>query len=595
MTVFPCLRRSGRTLLAAAAMMATMSTLGLAKTDFPAIIPDNALAAAWSVDYPALADGIDKSAYGKLWADPATAALRKFIGDKITEAEKEALEKGAPSLEEIVKVLKGGVGVYIQPIGAGGLDEVSAVTIIEVDEEGKAWIDEKLKADPFKFVEPTKDSYETSGVTVYRVVGKKDALDEKAMTVQYATLDKHFVISFDLDTEGQKAVINRIKSGATEATLSLRPDLKTYAAKRTASSTDSQANIFVNTGALIKSSMEAEGMDSAMVGVLPNTGLYDIEAVYLSLTPSPENVDTDFAVTTPQALRGIMGALGGSGTTPLNLVALAPADSLSVTSFSLDVGLLYDAVLKIVNEVQPMIGAMASAQIQQQQQDLGVDFINGLVRNIAGEHIVIQRPLDGEILKQLTPEQQATENSLAFFLGFKNGDEASTTIKRLIEGITKKPEMAGMITTEEIDGVTVIRSKSFGADESPIKIAIAFNNKALAIANNEVQLADSIRALNGKSVSSLADTAGMKAVLADVPKGNLRAFSYSPASAIGHSMKQLQSMLQIGALAQFGEFDPAIIPSAEVIQKYFGDSYSVTELEPGIIATKIRILPPAAK
>lgn len=594
------LKHRGRQLfLGSAAVLGALTILpasATAETDFAQIIPADAVAAFWTNDFPAMRKGFDASPYGKLWADPASEKLRTFVEGKIEEQNNLSKAAGEPTTAEILKLLSGGAAMFAEQDGATlGEDTIAFTGILEVDAEGRAWIEEKVKSIPDRFADAKKDSFETGGVTVFSVTGTRDPHATGGDTIFYAFTDSHFVYSQANTDTSVKNALNRMAGTTTEGNFASRADVRKFTT--TGNFDTTQANGFVNTGLIFRALIEGpDGLEPIIRNAIPSTGLYDLESLYVSMKPSAENVDVQMVVATPEQLNGILAALQKAGPTSLEKFNLAPADSLSATSFSLDVGLLWDAVMATIQRMRPE----ATGQINMvlgmvQMQTGGVDIVNQVLKNFAGEHLVVQRPLDDEIKRQLDPMQQGLQNSTAAFFGLKNGDSTNTALKTLIQNL--KNMQTGMggsnFDTEESDGVTIVRPGGAMLQNAPTKPAFAFNEKALLFTNNDVQLMDGVRSLTGKSASSLASNPALQKSLSQVNKGGLHMFSFTPKESVGRSMEQLRLIIDSGMMGDGIEgLTSDMLPPAEVAQKYFGDSWSTLHFENGAIRMKALVNAP---
>lgn len=594
-------RNSGRQLfLGSAAVLGALSILpapAAAETEFAQIIPAEAVAAFWTNDFPAMRKGFEVSPYGKLWADPATEKLRTFVSQKIEEQNELSKAAGEPTTEELLKLLTGGVAMFAEQDGETLSEDSLAFTgIIEIDAEGRAWIEEKVKGIPDNFTDAQKNSFETGGVTVFSVTGTRDVHATGGDTVFYAFTDTHFIYSQSNSDAPVKNALNRMAGSTTDGNFAGRADLAKFTS--TGNFDSILANGFVNTGLIFRSLIEGPNGPEPMIrNAIPSTGLYDLESLYISMKAAEDKVDMEMVVATPDQLNGILAALQGAGPTSLDKFGLAPADSLSATSFSLDVGLLWDAIIATAQRMNPEAAGQINMILGMvQMQTGGVDIVNQVLKNFSGEHLVVQRPLDDEIKQQLDPMQQGLQNSTAAFFALKNGTATNTALKTLVENL--KNMQAGMgggnIETEEVDGVTIIRPTSPMLAGAPTKPAFAFNENALLFTNNDVQLMDGVRGLTGKSASSLASSPALQKSLSQVDKTGLHMFSFTPKESVGRSMEQFRFIIDSGMLGDEIEgLTSDMLPPAEVAQKYFGDSWSTLHFENGAIRMKALVNAPA--
>ncbi len=569
----------------AAAVLAAAPAATFAQLNLATIIPESAVAAVWLNDSSKFKESLNVSPYGKLWNDPASAGMRSQVDEFIKEQDADAAAKGLPTFEEIKQIVTGGVAFYFSPeTEIVDIDALSFTGILELNDAARAEIEEKTKTIPDRFVNPEKSSFETSGVTVYKVTGALDHSEETA-TVTYAYVDDLFVYADSDSDDSIKDAINRLKGNATTGSLAQSGASLRYEEERPI--VDDQVNVFVDSGRIIRDLVKTPGNEQAAMftGLVPGLGITDLESLFISVTPSEKSFDTDIAITTPNQLSGIFSAFKGSGPTPMDSVNLAPADALSVTSFSLDMGLLWDSILQSLSASSPeMANNVQMGVLFLQSQVGGTDVLNGLIRNLAGEHIIVQRPLDQEIANQLSPEEAALQNSTAGYLHFRDGDLAVRTLKMALDAINNSPSSQGTLEVEDQGGVTVVRLAMPNVADQPIKPSFAFNNQMLIIANNDVQLSDAIRQLSNPAGNSIRDAKGFREIAEKVDRPSTHLFSFTPSSAISYSVKQIRQVLQSDQIStMIGDIDPELLPSEEVVAKYFGNSYSTTEIKDGII------------
>ncbi len=595
-----------------------------AATTFTDVIPQDALLAVWTNDFASLKEGAKVSPYGKLWNDPSMEKLRNLVDVEYKKLQEEGNEKDFAELSQVAEILKGGVAFYMKQDGETfDPEKLNFTGIVEIDEAGKKWLDEKLKDFGSEVKDGKKDSFETNGVTVYRVKGvtaveaeietpEPDILSKmnpelstptpqpsptpaptlEETTIQYAYVgDKYFVYS-DANNEAiVKEAINMLKDTTTGKGIGAREDMRLLTSKTV--SGPAQFNAFVDTGKLFASYIESDKeIDDVVKANISKTGLYDIKSVYVTGTLGEKSMDLDVAVSTPTEKNGLVKALFAGGPTPLAMTKYVPSDVLTFTSFSLDLGAIYDATMTIIESFSPESAGMAKMMIASSSADYEVDVVNSILRNISGEHLVTRSALNEEIKKQLEPEAAMLTSSDAFYFGLKNGDQTVTALKALVAKLKSKPETAESLDVSEREGITVVIPKGFSAEESPIKPILAFNKDALVYCNNEVQLQEVLRALNGKLASPLTAQDAYKSLVGSLKKDNMYSLTYSPKGSIRDGINQLREMADQGFLDNLEGFEADMIPTAEVAEKYFGDSYSGIYSEEKVLYIQTKILGP---
>ncbi|CAN5403569.1 hypothetical protein BH09SUM1_BH09SUM1_17560 [soil metagenome] len=595
-----------------------------AATDFSALIPGDALVAGWAPDFAELKKAAADSPYGKLYNDPASDKLREFIGKKWDEMKADMGEKDAAKFQEAMGQVKGGIAFYIMAtpnfVKEDGVDPVTFTGMLETDDASQAWIQEQLKTTGADLQNPVRDSYEVDGVTINRIKGTKavdaEQADEsptptadasvptteamaptaetpapsaigKEETTQYAFVDNMFIITNGSAKDALQSAIARLKGNeaASAGDLKHRPEAATVAG-HLAPDAD-HFTFFVNSGKFLKLLEEKSKAESAEAAdwysKMQSSGLFDIDTIYFSNGMHPNSVTTDVAMVTPNGRHGILQALTSTSGTTMDMAKLAPADALGVTSFSLDLGALWDAGTKLSEEISPGSSSFANMMAINLQSKYGVDILNGIIKNIAGEHLFVKSKLDEATLAALGPEEAALSSSRAFYLGLKNSDETVKNIKALFDALQKDPDYGSAIEVKDENGVTVVRMKELSADAGPLRPALAVTSTGVVFTNNEVELQNSLRAIAGNLPNPLSKDSSFGRSMGEADKKNLLLFGYAKGDAVS-SVSALCSYLAASGAGDMDGFQADMIPSKEVIEKYIGDmSTSVNATDDGLI------------
>ena len=580
-----------RRALLATALLALAPAGVFAATDFTTVIPAESLAAVWSNDLGALRKGAEASPYGKLWNDPACEPLRQFVADKIAEFKKEMGEEGLTP-EELEAVFSQSAAIYVRLLD--GAKEPNFVVISELDEAGRALMDKKVGEIGKNFVKPLKDSYEVDGISVFRVKGIPASADADSTlapeetTAQYAFVDKHLVISDDAgETLMREAVATLKAAPETRKGLASRPEnaLVGASAKRA-----DAVQFFMNTRASIEASIKmAEDSTpedaTKTLAAFETWGLLDLETLNVTVGFGADSTDYDATITTPKVKRGITKALYTAGPQQMNILSLAPKDSLSVTAFSLDVGAIIDESLAALRTTNPEIAPMADMYKGMAAQQMGVDIIDEILKNLSGEHLVVTRALTAETKAAMTPEEALLQNGTVAIFGLRN-ERVAAGLKTLFDKLTEDPALGGTLERAEVDGMATVAQ--MGDPETPgaLRPALAFDSKFLIVTNDHTQLPDMIRATKGKLAAPLAEEASFKAVNATIAREQLHYVSYTPAAAIAAALEQVAKFAAMSPETQEAGFDPTMLPSPDVVKKYLGDSYAAGYLkEDGMVFT----------
>lgn len=623
------LRRTPFTWVAAATFALTLSGAAPAATEFPGILPGDSVVAIWANDVPAFQKGLDASAYGKFFKDPALEPLRGFIQKKIDAAAADLSAEEKLEFQEMMKVFVGGVAAYaVLPKDASEVEDTTIVFAIEYDEAGKAYLDKQLAKIGADLTDPKKGSFQTGTSTVNTLSGSKaeeevngfnpgglDA-DKTSMFYQWTFLPKHFLLTIG-EKENQDAIkdaVLRFTQAPAANSLKDRQDAKAIAEQVGAK--PNQIAAFINSGTLLRmgaetsireseaeSSVDEQGnpapVDEAKVkdtmAKIGRTGLFDLESMYLTVTPSAEQFDIDFVINTPPQRQGVVAALLAGGETKLDMMKYSSSTALGTSNFTFDMGALYDAILRSAEDFSPGASGFVTMGIAQIQMQYQVDPVNGILKNIAGEHLSITREYDPSISKGLTAEQlQASPNSVAVFFALRNGAETSKTIKTLVTNLSKDPNMGSNLEVTDKGAATVVRFPAIGAEDSPLRYSLLLTKDFVVLVNNDVELQEVTRTLAGENAKPLVGDADYTKLLGEVKREGLQAFSYTPRSAIGAGFAQLRTLVNMGILGDvegMEEFTADMIPTGDVANKYFGDSYTTLHAEEGAIRMKGRVLP----
>lgn len=575
-------RQSCRT-AAAAIVLAAIPAWSFAATDFAKVIPSEALVAIWADDVPALAEATKASPYGKMWQDTEMEPLRQYVQSEFAEMGEDMKEAGLPTAKEAFTHMKGGAALYMMAQGdTFSLEDLSRTFILELDDAGMEWAKESVKNIANAFEDPTKESAEFQGTTIYEITGtlKPDATLSQTMpgparTVYYAFEGPYYVAAEGGSNEPVKQAIVNLKAGASDQNLHQVEAMRIFRGK--AAAKPSQVNLFIDTGRMIKQSMEAKTMDASVLAMLPQTGLYDLEALAISATPSSQSILFDTALIVPQTKSGLIKAYHDAGPVNLDMLKYVPGDALSLNTFSLDLGAILDSVMGIFQKANPQAAAMLNMQIISMQSQYGVNLLDGILKRLQGSHLIYERPFDETIKRELAAEH-AIQKSTGAILSIANGQETSANIKSLLEKLTKDPNFAGYLETEEAGTATLIRIVTPGAQESPLGFFAAFNQQYLMMANNEVELREILRAVEqGHATSPMAQTPEMQSRVqtARAKAGNeLYVFSYAPAEAVEYTIEQFETLANMGLLQGMDGFSPDMLPSAGMAGKYIGPTTS---------------------
>ncbi len=572
---------------AAAAGLALGTSHAPAATDFGPIIPDTAFVAVWVEDLPALQQSFEQSPYGQFWGDADVAPLRQWFNSQMEELAEAVEEDANVSLEELISAFSGGAAFYILAPADGTLDadtEPDPVFIVEVDEEGKEFFQTLLEGLPenLDWQDVRRESVEAAGLSGYRISGTGEDGEERHAT--YAFAEEHLILTFRED-EGPLAVAaDRVQNPRLDGAIGGREEIRRLGPD--AISGPNRYSAYLDLGLILNNTLLGPGTDAQTRRAVENSGLADAEGLLFTGTAGAESTETDVLLLTGPQRRGLHEALYAAGPTPMDLVQNVSTDASSVTSFSLDLGRLYRAVMDIVSDVEPQAVAMVEMMILGQFAAYGVDPINDLLNNIRGEHVYVTRPLDPELAQQLPDDMMgmaAPQESQAFFLGLANGDDVVRTLKTLLDNLAQDPDMGQMFSYREEDGITFVDIQ-MPMDDGPIQPQLAFNNQAIVFANNAIEMREAVRTLKGEAADPLSESPGFRLALDDADRARTHVFTYTGQSAMETSVEQVRGFLLMGLVDEFlPGFEASMIPEPEVFTRYFGDSYGSSEFHDRMI------------
>lgn len=618
-------KKMGRAAAAAAIAVLSLAGSAWAEGDLARRIPSDAVFAAWTNNYTAVKGGLAKSPYGQLWNDPASDKLRAEIGRVIDKAIAEDMtEEEAVKFRSFLDSLKGGMALYVKPASADGsfvydADSLSVVGLLEVDETAKTWIQANL--DPFKEKSDVKkDSYTVGDVTVFRQVSTETTPAEdlgvepaegetpvpsptptvKTSAFQYAYVGNYFVFTDASGDTQVKESIALLKDSAGD-TKSLRDGTLTTLPKASLGASDDEVTIYLDVhravDAALKQVAEKSQMPANVQAAIDNVGIKDLDKLTISIRGDGKGLFGNTFLTTTTERHGLVKAYVESGTDPVNMLKYAPGDAMSASSFALDLGKMYDAIMAIADQANPGSTNMVNMMLLSQQSTYGVDLLGSIVRNISGEHAVIQRQLDAETKTKLEALGLPLQESQAVYLGVKNGDQVVTAFKTLIANVQKNPEMAAHFKAEEKDGITIITLPTPQAEELPLKPAFAISKDALVFTNNEAEMQNVLRALTDKLPEKLVDKEAYKASREAAPKDGLMAYGFTSQDGMTQSLDIVKKLIELGTIPENEDFKVTadMIPSSQVAKKYLGSADSALVFKGDVFHMTVNVLPPSAE
>ncbi len=555
-----------------------------AATDFGPIIPENVFVAVWAEDLPALEQSFSESAYGQFWNDPDTAPLREWFNSQIEGLVEAAEEEAEISLQDLKAALSGGVAFYLQSPADGIIDmttEPQSVILIEVDEDGKAFFQELLEGLPDKldWQDVRRESVEAAGLEGYKVSGT-DQMGEERQAV-YAFSENHLILTYQDDDGALAVAADRVQNPRLDGSIGGRQEIRRLGTD--AITAPNRYSAYLDIGLILRNTALSGDVEPQIRRAVERSGLADMEGLLLTGSVDADKTDSDlYVLTTPQR-RGLHQALYAAGPTPLDLVQNVSADATSVTSFSLDVGRLYSAIMDIVTDVEPQMAAMVEMMILGQFAAYGIDPVNDLLNNISGEHVYVSRALDPELEEQLPDYMRGMQDSQAMFFGLRNGDNVVRALKTLLDNVGQDPDMGQMISYREEDGITFVDFQ-MPMEEGPVSPQFAFSPQAIIYTNNAIEMREAVRTLKGESSQPLSEDPGFRRALDGVDRASTHSFTYQPSSAMDSLAGQLQTVFAMGILDEFlPGFDASMIPDGHVWMRHFGDSYGTGGFHEGMI------------
>ncbi len=558
----------------AVAMGSVSLPISVSAADMAGIIPSDAVAAAWVDSLPETKSELEASPMGRAWQDQELSKLREFVDGKFAEISEDFSGETEVDMDALCDAAKGGVGAWIG--WQEGNEDFYFMVAIETDEAGQSTfrtLTDSMREDMADEVERT--TFSTGGTTVYTLSVVEDdddsdfgmmAEDPDFETINYAFPEGWFVFAVDASESAIKTAINSIGEGGGNG-------ISSTDGFRSAAQGEPLGDVFafVNINSLTTTAFGEQGAD--FLQKMSVTGAMDFHSLLGSLDFEDNNVSSIARVSVASEKNGMLAALYSTDDAQLDGAAKVPGDSLGFASWMLDIGAVVDAAIKIIDTFQPGMGGIVGMQAGSIASQYGVNPLDGILKNIAGEHFMYQRELAPEAANQITdPVMREMTYSQAFVLSFKNGQQTSENLATLIDSLTKDPDMGGALEVSKEDNLTVVDINTPGAEESPIRYSFAFDQNRLIIANNNAEMREAIRYTSGNGAAPLAGDDGYREAAASVEREDLRVFNYTSAEASAQGLEALRMALEsIPTDDEFG-FTPDMLPSSDIWTKYFSSN-----------------------
>jgi len=421
-------------------------------------------------------------------------------------------------------------------------------------------------------------------------VDAPEVVSETKYLFQYAFTDDYFIF-----LEGPNKPAKKIINALTNDEADRLKDTEAYSF--VASKTDhlGDVGLFVDVPFLFN---YWENMPFSEFSAYPNlkeVHLTDFGPLGISHTMRGDgSADYRFAVQLPRNKEGLMELLTAGDENPLQLASIVPADVVTFSSWTLDVGKAWQVLMGVIMESPQGQGAFINMMIQQTNQMLSVDLEEDILANIAGEHATYSKKSDESSQSYGMAELEA--KPLAVILGTKGGDETVKTFDTVLDNLAKEPYQFPLEKSVQ-RGFSVWKPKDPMMGQIRPEAIIAPNRLIIASTGTETQ--EMLRQLSASGGSSLAADEEYQRVVGEFPKSDLRFFQFYPSRHFEQLATDMRTT--IGSLGDFlpggellGEMnlDPSIVPDADWWREYFGPSGSALYVEPDALVFHSRGLVP---
>jgi hypothetical protein len=541
------------------------------------LIPADAGIAGAIRDLPATSAAWADSPLARLWDDPAMRAYFAPLHRKLQEEslDDRLLEETGYTSDELVAMAPGGVAFYFRdfatfmtaldadPDGLAAEDVDAAVLIGagESAEEVATLIQELIERD----AEDAEDTHvpttrEYREITMH--IQQRIDLDEPRDEGSWAVVDG--VVAVSSNPDHLQTIIDRVLDGDDSGLLtSDDPAIADLAAN--------DAYLFVDIAPyipLLEESLATEfavqnpaGLDATRL--VEALGLNALRSATMSLDMDGGMTQMDMVITMSENV-GLMKMMAFENR-PIERVEGIPAhaENFGVNYFSIET--CWTAIEEMVNAINPMYLAMASGQLAgwQEAQGLSLDLRRDLLENIGSTIVSLQFMGDVE---EGVEDLDAMEDQVVIF-EVLDSEALTNLIETLKSGVSQGNEL---FESREFLGVEIHTLKETSPDAATPRIAYAVTDQHLYLSVGAGRsLEETLAARANPDAPSAWDQPDVIRALAAIP-GNVASMNYQDTGAMSALLFEVMSFVAMDTTEDDLIFDPAAVPTPEVIRQYLG-------------------------
>ncbi|NLX07152.1 MAG: DUF1559 domain-containing protein [Phycisphaerae bacterium] len=280
---------------------------------------------------------------------------------------------------------------------------------------------------------------------------------------------------------------------------------------------------------------------------------------------------TSLLLETPEPRTGLLAAFRQIDPARLDVV---PPDATSASIDDLDLGKLYDTIMKTVMAADEQALHQLMAQIAGAQEQLGFRIRQGLVESISGPFVYFDVP----------PMQmvEAPAGGAVVIAGLKDTEVFQQAIQKLTGLIMQQAQGYAQATTqpagERVMNVIVIPQLAL-LQLSPTWTIV---DNQLVVATNPSLCTLAIRRLTAENPESVRTTEAYKQVMVDLPEGLIALRFINTQRQWSQALTMLQQfwpMMAMGAQQQAQITLPMMLPPAQDILKHMAPSLDYSWLD----------------
>ena len=399
--------------------------------------------------------------------------------------------------------------------------------------------------------------------------------------IEYAFTPTHFVLGVDSEGAVRDAVA---------AMQGLQPTLSANESWRRAQTMGDLAGdmmMWIDLPVLMRSGLEnaSEERDERMARAL---GVEEFGPMAVTATLTDTSIDSWAALGLNPQRAGLFKLLQALSPNPVASARQVPADAHSYTSWTLDGGVLFTAVMDLVEAAEPSVGMMARGYLQSIKGLVNYDIQNDLLANLQGEHFSYTRPLAADVAATLSPAQAAAESdSVAVLLNWRNGQAAGDALDRLFATISGEQFRVPLESGNSQGVRTWTLREEPEAPPPPLKPVFGLASQHLVITTSMSEMQDALRASQAAAAGpTLADSADFQAAMQAAQDPGLVLFSYSSSDSMASQLDNVRNVLQLTGAGD----EAGMVPTGEWAKRYFGATFSSVVVEPEVLEARSQLI-----